>query len=106
MGLYGDPTDNETVAWQARLVVTELSRGRLADARCSVAGGAGADWLEAFALAPSLEVAYVWHASEFTREVLDGLLRIVPKSDDGEADQTIQVVFVHADRDGSGGPGT
>ena len=29
-----------------------------------------------FALAPSLEVAYVWHASKFTREVLDGLLRI------------------------------
>jgi hypothetical protein len=24
----------------------------------------------------SLEVAYVWHASKFTREVLDGLLRI------------------------------
>jgi len=32
--------------------------------------------LEAFALVPSLEVAYVWHASKFTREVLDGLLRI------------------------------
>ncbi|HUA85867.1 MAG TPA: hypothetical protein VMB85_18535 [Bryobacteraceae bacterium] len=25
---------------------------------------------------PSLEVAYVWHASKFTREVLDRLLRI------------------------------
>jgi hypothetical protein len=25
---------------------------------------------------PSLEVGYVWHASKFTREVLDGLLRI------------------------------
>lgn len=35
-----------------------------------------ADWSEAFALIPSLEVAYVWHASSFTREVLDGLLRI------------------------------
>ena len=35
-----------------------------------------ADWSEAFALVPSLEVAYVWHASQFTREVLDGLLRI------------------------------
>jgi hypothetical protein len=35
-----------------------------------------ADWSEAFALVPSLEVAYVWHASKFTREVLDGLLRI------------------------------
>ena len=27
-------------------------------------------------LVPSLEAAYVWHASKFTREVLDGLLRI------------------------------
>jgi DNA modification methylase len=35
-----------------------------------------ADWSEAFALVPSLQVAYVWHASKFTREVLDGLLRI------------------------------
>jgi hypothetical protein len=35
-----------------------------------------ADWSEAFALVPSLEVAYVWHASKFTREVLDGLLKI------------------------------
>jgi DNA modification methylase len=35
-----------------------------------------ADWSEAFALVPNLEVAYVWHASKFTREVLDGLLRI------------------------------
>jgi DNA modification methylase len=32
--------------------------------------------LVAFALVPSLQVAYVWHASKFTREVLDGLLRI------------------------------
>jgi DNA modification methylase len=35
-----------------------------------------ADWSEAFALVPSLQVAYVWHASVYTREVLDGLLRI------------------------------
>jgi DNA modification methylase len=35
-----------------------------------------ADWSEAFALVPSLQIAYVWHASVFTREVLDGLLRI------------------------------
>jgi len=31
-----------------------------------------ADWSEAFALVPSLQVAYVWHASVHTREVLDG----------------------------------
>jgi DNA modification methylase len=35
-----------------------------------------ADWSDAFALVPSLQVAYVWHASVFTREVLDGMLRI------------------------------
>src|SRR5262249_50797152 len=39
-----------------------------------ISGDTRADWSEAFALVPSLEVAYVWHASKFTREVLDGLL--------------------------------
>ena len=42
----------------------------------TIAGDTRADWSDAFALVPSLEVAYVWHASQFTREVLDGLLRI------------------------------
>jgi len=42
----------------------------------TISGDTRADWSEAFALVPSLEVAYVWHASKFTREVLDGLLRI------------------------------
>ena len=35
-----------------------------------------ADWSDAFELVPSLQVAYVWHASIFTREVLNGLERI------------------------------
>jgi DNA modification methylase len=42
----------------------------------SISGDTRADWSAAFALVPSLEVGYVWHASTFTREVLDGLLRI------------------------------
>lgn len=42
----------------------------------SISGDTRADWSDAFALVPSLEVAYVFHASRFTREVLDGLLRI------------------------------
>jgi DNA modification methylase len=42
----------------------------------SISGDTRADWSEAFALVPSLEVAYVWHASKFTREVLEGLLGI------------------------------
>jgi DNA modification methylase len=42
----------------------------------TISGDTRADWSDAFALVPSLELAYVWHASKFTREVLDGLLRI------------------------------
>ncbi len=42
----------------------------------TISGDTRADWSDAFALVPSLEIAYVWHASIFTREVLDGLLRI------------------------------
>jgi len=42
----------------------------------TISGDTRADWSEAFALVPSLQAAYVWHASRFTREVLDGLLRI------------------------------
>jgi DNA modification methylase len=42
----------------------------------TISGDTRANWSEAFALVPSLEVAYVWHASKFTREVLDGLLKI------------------------------
>jgi DNA modification methylase len=42
----------------------------------TISGDTRADWSQAFELVPSLEAAYVWHASKFTREVLDGLLRI------------------------------
>jgi len=38
-----------------------------------LAGDTRADWSEAFELVPSLEVAYVWHASVYTREVLNVL---------------------------------
>ena len=41
----------------------------------TISGDTRADWSEAFELVLSLQVAYVWHASRFTREVLDGLLR-------------------------------
>jgi hypothetical protein len=39
-------------------------------------GDTRVDWSEAFGLVPNLQVGYVFHASKFTREVLDGLLRI------------------------------
>src|ERR1700733_2768507 len=42
----------------------------------TISGDTRADWSACFELVPSLEAAYVWHASKFTREVLDGLLRI------------------------------
>src|SRR5262249_24698692 len=42
----------------------------------TISGDTRADWSEAFALVPSLEVVYVWHASVYTREALDGLLPI------------------------------
>jgi len=44
--------------------------------RTSISSDTRADWSEAFALVPSLQAAYVWHASAYTREVLDGLLHI------------------------------
>lgn len=42
----------------------------------TISGDTIADWSHAFELVPSLQVAYVWHASRFTSEVLRGLLRI------------------------------
>ena len=42
----------------------------------TISGDTRADWSEAFELVPSLQAAYVWHASKFTSEVLAGLLRI------------------------------
>jgi DNA modification methylase len=42
----------------------------------TISGDTRADWSEAFELVPSIHVAYVWHASVFTREVLNGLERI------------------------------
>jgi DNA modification methylase len=42
----------------------------------TISGDTIADWSAAFELVPSLQVAYVWHASIHTTEVLAGLLRI------------------------------
>jgi len=44
--------------------------------RTSISGDVRADWSEAFALVPSLQVGYVWYASAHTLEVLQGLLAI------------------------------
>ncbi len=42
----------------------------------SLAGDTRADWSEAFALVPSLQVGYVWHAAVQAATVADGLARI------------------------------
>ncbi len=52
-------------------------RGRTKGYRhTSISGDIRADWSEAFALVPSLEVGYVWYASAHTLEVLQGLVAI------------------------------
>src|SRR6185437_4388118 len=42
----------------------------------SISSDTRADWSEAFAFVPSLQVGYVWHASRFTRAVLAGRWRV------------------------------
>jgi DNA modification methylase len=52
-------------------------RGRTVGHRnTAISGDTRADWSEAFALVPSLEIGYVWYASAHTLEVLTGLLGI------------------------------
>ncbi len=42
----------------------------------TISGDTISDWSHAFELVQSLQVVYCWHASIYTREVLEGLLRI------------------------------
>ncbi len=77
---YGIELDSE---WRDRAGLSGYGRAEPSYLRrteghqnTSISSDTRADWSEAFELVPSLEVAYVWHASTFTREVLDGLLRI------------------------------
>ena len=42
----------------------------------TLSGDTRADWSEAYALVPSLQVGYVWHAGIFAAEVAAGLLRV------------------------------
>jgi DNA modification methylase len=56
---------------------TRGAHGRTAGHRhTSISGDVRADWSEAFALVPSLQVGYIWYASAHTLEVLQGLLGI------------------------------
>lgn len=61
----------------AEAAPTNGARGRTKGYRhTSIRGDVRADWSEAFALVPSLEVGYVWYASAHTLEVLQGLVAI------------------------------
>ncbi len=42
----------------------------------TLSGDTRVDWSEAFALIPSRQVGYVWHAGLHAAEVASGLLRI------------------------------
>jgi len=53
------------------------AHGRTAGHRnTTISGDTRADWSEAFALVPSLQVGYVWHAGVHAAEVAEGLVRI------------------------------
>ena len=75
---YGIELDSE---WRDRAGLNGAQAGGMTQrtaghTHTSIASDTRADWSEAFELVPGLQAAYVWHASVFTREVLDGLLRI------------------------------
>jgi DNA modification methylase len=75
---YGVELDSE---WRDRAGINkrgpaESKRRIEGHTRTMISGDTVADWSSAFELVPSLQVAYVWHASRFTSEVLSGLLRI------------------------------
>jgi DNA modification methylase len=78
---YGIELDSE---WRDRAGLNKRGRAEPSDLKrrtkghqqTSISGDTRADWSEAFALVPSLEVVYVWHASVYAREVLTGLERI------------------------------
>jgi DNA modification methylase len=78
---YGIELDSE---WRDRAGLNKygpaeasyLKRRTKGHQETTISGDTRADWSEAFALVPSLQVGYVFHASKFAREVLDGLLRI------------------------------
>lgn len=75
---YGVELDSE---WRDRAGINKrgpaepsyLKRRIEGHTETTISGDTIADWSHAFELVPSLIVAYVWHASRFTSEVLNGL---------------------------------
>ena len=69
MRIDGQPDANEATATPGR------ARGRKRR-NTTISGDTRVDWSEAFALVPSLQVGYVWHAATHAAAVAEGLARI------------------------------
>src|SRR5260370_31492789 len=69
---YGISLDSE---WRDRAGLNDGHRTE-GNNETTISGDTRWDWSGAFELVPSIQAAYVWHASVFTREVLNGLERI------------------------------
>jgi DNA modification methylase len=78
---YGIELDSE---WRDRAGLNSCGRAEASymkhrtegHTETTISGDTRADWSDAYALLPDLQVGYVWHASKFTSEVLAGLLGI------------------------------
>jgi DNA modification methylase len=71
---YGVELDNR---WRDRVGVNGSGRGRTTEhVGATLASDDRSDWSEAYALVPSLQVAYVWHASRHACDVQAGLERV------------------------------
>lgn len=70
---YGIALD---LAWRNRAAISQGIRDSPGHRDTSVQNDTRADWSEAFALAPSVKAAYVFHASSRTAEVYEGLASI------------------------------
>jgi hypothetical protein len=70
---YGVSLDN---GWRERAGLNGGCRRGREHATTTIASDGRADWSEAYELVPSLEVAYLWHASRHACDVQGGLERI------------------------------
>ncbi len=78
---YGVELDSE---WRDRSGINKhgpaqasyMKRRIVGHTETTISGDTICDWSPAFELVPSLQVAYTWHASRFTSDVLRGLMRV------------------------------
>jgi len=74
--LLTDPPYGVELDMEARGHTRRRGRRRAGHQNTQLAGDDRADWSQAFELVPSLDTAYVWHASAYAIEVGQGLRRI------------------------------